>query len=351
VRLAALAGVCIMAALSVSVFNFVRGDFWAACANWLIRVMGTFTAAIPMFVLVVKTEILTARSGPGVRIASLVTAVAAGAVSYAAMRWGLRSLQESTGIPALNGYNATGDVIRSFAMGALLTAILYFAAWERDSERDLRDARRSEIEVEKQIAEARLKLLQAQIEPHFLFNCLASVKRLYEREPGKARVLLENLRDYLRVATRDARQRETGLGEEIALARSFLAIFQVRMGERLQVHIDVPAQVEGAQIPPFMVGTLIENAIKHGIGPRASGGTLSLAAHRHGDSLEVEVGDDGVGFRGRFGRGVGLANIRARLETLFGSAGTLDLAANPGGGVTATISLPFRLAAEGSRPP
>jgi signal transduction histidine kinase len=350
-RLAAVAAICVMAALSVSVFNFVRGDFWAACVRWLFLAMDCFTAAILMFVLVVKTDILTARSRPGVRIAALVMAVIAGAVSYAAMRWGLRHLHESTAVAALNGYNATGDIFRSLAMGALLTAILYFAASERDSARHLRDARLFAIEVEKQIAEARLKLLQAQIEPHFLFNSLASVKRLYEREPGKARVLLQNLTDYLRVATRDARQRETQLGEEIALAKAFLAIFQVRMGERLKVRIDVPAQVESAQIPPLMVGTLIENAIKHGIGPRASGGTVSLAAHRHGDVLEVEVGDDGIGFRGRFGRGVGLANIRARLETLFGSAGTLALAANPGGGVTATISLPFRLPAEGPRQP
>ena len=350
-RLAALAAVCVMAALSVSVFNFVRGDFWAACTHWLIRTMHYFLAASVMFVLVVKADIFAARSRPGVRIATLATALVIGALSFAAIRWGLRHLHESTGSSALNWYNATADIFRSFAMGALLTATLYYAARERDSARNLHQARLSEVEVEKQIAEARLKVLQAQIEPHFLFNSLASVKRLYEREPGKGRALLDNLRDYLRVATRGSRQREARLGGEIALARSFLAIFQVRMGDRLQVRIDVPAEIESAQIPPLMVGTLVENAIKHGIGPRASGGTLSLAAHRHGDVLEVEVGDDGVGFRERFGRGVGLANIRARLETLFGSAGTLDLATNSAGGVTAMIRLPFRLAAQGPRSP
>jgi len=121
------------------------------------------------------------------------------------------------------------------------------------------------------------------------------------------------------------------------------------MGDRLRVHVDVPAAIETAQIPPLMLGTLVENAIKHGIGPKASGGTLGLAARRDGDVLEVNVGDDGLGFRSRSGHGIGLANIRARLETLFGSAATLDLAANPGGGVTATIRLPFRLAAESPR--
>ena len=353
VRLCALAAVSVMAALSVSIFNFARDDFSTVCANWMLRGVDCFSAAFLMFIGVIKTDIFTARSRPGVRIAALVTAVVIGAVSYAAIRWGLgaRTIYPPVGDPGLQWYNAVANMFRGLAMGGLLTATLYFAACERDSARNLHHARLAEAEVEKQIAEARLKLLQAQIEPHFLFNSLASVKRLYEREPGKGRVLLDNLRDYLRVATHSARQRDTRLGEEIALARSFLSIFQVRMGERLQVRIDVPVEIESARIPPLMVGTLVENAIKHGIGPRASGGTLTLAAHRHGDCLEVAVGDDGVGFRARFGHGVGLANVRARLETLFGSAATLDLATNPCGGVTATMRLPLRLAAESPHHP
>jgi hypothetical protein len=348
-RLAALAAVCLMTALSVTIFTFVRIDFSEALAHFLLRAVDYFSAALFMFVLVIKTEIFTLRSRPGVRVAALAGALIIGAVSYAAIRWGLAVLHPSRGHnPALYWYNSVANVFRSLAMGGLLTAILYFAARERDSARRLHRARLSEVAIEEQIVEARLKVLQAQIEPHFLFNSLASVKRLYEREPGKGRVLLDNLSDYLRVATRGARQRETRLAEEIALAKSFLAIFQVRMGDRLQVRIDVPPEIESAQIPPLMLGTVIENAIKHGIGPRASGGTLSLAARRHGDFLEVRVGDDGVGFRVRSGHGVGLANIRARLETLFGSAGTLDLAANRDGGVTATISLPFRLAPTGA---
>ena len=347
VRIGVLAGVCMMAALSVSVFNFVRVDFSIAFSSWLLRSLDYFASAIVMFVLVVKTDLFTARSRPAVRIAALAAAVAIGAVVFAAIRWSIRYFPDSSGISGHYWYNIVANVFRSLAMGALLTAILYFAGHQRDSARKLHLARLSEVEIEKQIAEARLKLLQAQIEPHFLFNSLASVKRLYEREPGQGRVLLENLRDYLRLATSGARQRDIRLGDEIALAKSFLAIFQVRMGERLRVRIDMPAEIEAAQIPPLMVGTLVENAIKHGIGPRASGGTLSLAGRRRGDSLEVEVRDDGVGFRDRFGPGVGLANIRARLETLFGGAGTLDLATNPQHGVTATIRLPFRLAADG----
>jgi LytS/YehU family sensor histidine kinase len=234
--------------------------------------------------------------------------------------------------------------IRGLSTGGLLAAILLFAAHERDAQRRLRQTRLARAEIARQTEESRLRLLQSQIEPHFLFNSLASVKRLYEKTPGSGRPLLRDLGAYLREASRCGREREVPLREEIALARSFLAIFQVRMGSRLRLRIDVPVELESALIPPLMLGTLIENAIKHGIGPRAQGGILTLAARHCGESLEMEVGDDGVGFRARAGRGVGLANTRARLDTLFGGAGTLDLAANAAGGVTAVIRVPLRIA-------
>jgi LytS/YehU family sensor histidine kinase len=241
--------------------------------------------------------------------------------------------------------------IRGLSTGGLLSAILLFAAHQRDAERRMSQARLARVEIERQMAESRLQLLQAQIEPHFLFNSLASVKRLCEKDPGNGRALLRNLGEYLRAARRDGKKREVRLGDEIVLARSFLAIFQVRMGRRLRVRIDVPEDLESALIPPLMVGTLVENAIKHGIGPRATGGTVSLAARHRGGSLEMEVGDDGVGFRARAGHGVGLANIRARLETLFASAGSLELAANAKGGVTAIICIPLRTAPQSPETP
>jgi LytS/YehU family sensor histidine kinase len=173
------------------------------------------------------------------------------------------------------------------------------------------------------------------------------VKRLYEKDPRKGEILLGNLGDYLRVAISRAGLCEARIGEEIALARSFLAIFQVRMGARLRVHVDVPAELQSALIPALMIGTLVENAIKHGIGPRASGGKVSIVVRHEGESLRVAIADDGVGFRARYGHGVGLANIRARLETLFADSGGLDLVANTRSGITATLRLPYRTAAQG----
>ena len=306
-----------------------------------------FISALPAYALIIRTEMATAHMSARRRIAILTLAVVAGAVLFALCRLGLRFGQDPLiGAPGGFWQNPVGHFFRALVVGGLLTSILYFAARERATERVLQRTRLARAEIEKQMAEARLQLLQAQIEPHFLFNSLASVKLLYEKDHDMGRSLLRNLGDYLRAAISRARLREAQLGEEVALARSFLAIFQVRMGTRLRVRIDLPADLDAVQVPPLMLGTLVENAIKHGIGPRESGGTVSVSARRDGGFLEVAVADDGVGFRARSGYGVGLANIRARLDTLFGSAGSLELASGETGGVIATMRLPLRREAQ-----
>lgn len=342
-RLGVLALVCIL--FHANNPSFLYNDFLLRVGRTLHNAGIYFISALPMFILVVRTEIWTARSPTRNRVAALVLAVLVGAMLFPAVRWGLRiGTMPHIGVPGSLWEYAMGHFFKALVVGTLLTSILFFDARERDAQRRLHQSRLARVAIDQQMAEARLQLLQAQIEPHFLFNSLASVKRLYETEPGKGRSLLRNLGDYLRTAISRARLRETPLGEEIALARSFLAIFQVRMGERLRVLIDVPVELGSALVPPLMVGTLVENAIKHGIGPRASGGTVSLNARRDGEFLEVAVADDGIGFRARFGHGVGLANIRARLDTVFGSLGSLELATNGACGVVATLRLPYRLA-------
>jgi hypothetical protein len=328
--------------------SFTDDDFFPRFGRILFLMGQHVVAALPMLFLVVKTEIWTARSAPGVRVAALALAVVAGSALFAATRLGLRfGALPQIGAPGSFWEYTLGHFFRALFIGGLLTSILYFAERAREAQRRLHQTQLSRIEIDRQMTEARLQLLQAQIEPHFLFNSLASVKRLYEDEPASGRALLRNLGDYLRAAVRFAKQRETTLGEEIALARSFLAILQVRMGRRLRVQIDLPPVLESALIPPLMVGTLVENAVKHGIGPRGSGGFVSISARNAGEVLEVAVKDDGVGFRVRFGHGFGLANIRARLETLYVGAGSLDLAANAEGGVSATLCLPLRHASVG----
>jgi hypothetical protein len=349
-RLGAFVAVCVMFAARPSLWNFDPADLSGGMWRLLRFAIIYFVCAVPLFVLVVKTELWTVRSSFRVRIAALSLAVAAGAlaipVGTAAQRTFVGNLSPLQPQAWQSWHYMLAFYIRGLSTGGLLAAILLFAARERDAQRRLHQARLARVEIDKQVTESRLRLLRAQIEPHFLFNSLASVKRLYERQPGKGRALLRNLTDYLLDATRGARQRDVPLRDEVALARSFLEIFQVRMGGRLRVRIDVPEFLGSARVPPLMVGTLVENAIKHGIAPRASGGTLTISASNRDGLLEIGVGDDGVGFRARSGHGVGLANIRARLETLFAGAGSLDLATNAEGGVTATIRLPYRSTAQ-----
>jgi hypothetical protein len=344
VRIAVLVAVCFAVAMPVLRAHLLAGDYSLAMWHLWDRWGRGFTCAIPMFILVIKTEARTARWAPRKRILALMLAVVLGAAAYAALRTGIRFLHGNVANPSALWEIEVAYFSRSLLTGGLLTAILYFAVRERDAALRLHRTRLARVEIQGQLVESRLNLLRAQIEPHFLFNSLASVKRLCERDTREGRQLLSNLASYLRVATSRARQREVRLGEEIALARTFLGIFQVRMGKRLRVHIDVPASLEAALMPPLTVGTLIENAIKHGIGPRASGGAVRVTARLDGSFLVVAIEDDGVGFRTQSGSGVGLANIRARLETHFGAAGSLELTTNSGAGVTATLRLPHRVA-------
>ncbi|MEP7068269.1 MAG: histidine kinase [Usitatibacter sp.] len=343
-RVGVFAACCFLLALG-GVLTYLSGDMSAALPILWDRWVRSLAFAAPMFVLVIKTEIGTARWSPRARIGALVAAVVAGTAAYVTLRTGLRVL---TGNLSLKG-PAIPQLLVAYSAsilftGGLLTVILYIASRERDAESSLHRARLARTEIERQLVESRLNLLRAQIEPHFLFNSLASVKLLYQRDTRKGSDLLRNITDYLRDATSCARQREIRLGDEVALARTFLGIFEVRMGKRLQVAIDVPAELESALVPPLTIGTLVENAIKHGIGPRASGGAVRLTARAAAGCLVVGVHDNGVGFRARSGSGVGLGNIRARLETLFGSAGSLELTSNSDGGVTATLRLPHRVA-------
>lgn len=344
-RLAVVLAVGVLMALPSTRVYLLSGRYDSAIWQVWDRVGRTIGCAIPMLVLVLWTETRTARSPDRTRLLALASAVLAGSLVYAALRIGWTHLLYKFPLDGYAGFGFIMHCSRAAIAGGTLTAILFFAARERDAQRLLHHTQLARVEIERRGAEARLQLLQAQIEPHFLFNSLASVKRLYEKRPEEGRELLRSLRECLSVATSHAGRQDCSLGEEIALARSVLAIFQVRMGRRLRVHVDIPPPLADALIPALMIGTLVENAIKHGIASRASGGTIAISARREEGDLVVDVRDDGVGFRVRSGWGVGLANSRARLATLFGDAGSLDLRANPAGGVTATIRVPHRSAA------
>ena len=189
-------------------------------------------------------------------------------------------------------------------------------------------------------AQARLQALQAQVEPHFLFNTLAHVKWLYRRDPERGRRMLDRLLDYLQAALPRVRQATTTLEEELELARAYLDIQQIRIGGRLAFTIEVPGEIARLRFPPLMLLTLVENAIKHGIAPQTGGGTIVIRAHADENVLRIEVRDTGAGLRDAAGSGMGLANVRARLAALFGAGARLVIEPNLPNGVVAAIEIP-----------
>jgi sensor histidine kinase YesM len=191
------------------------------------------------------------------------------------------------------------------------------------------------------MAEARLQMLRAQIEPHFLFNTLANVRRLYDTERAAGATMLENLMRYLEMALPQIRENESTLGRDAELVEAFLRIQQIRMGRRLVFNIDISERLRLHPVPPMMLLTLVENAIKHGLTPSTDGGVLRISARHDGDRLILSVADTGVGFAPGSGAGTGLSNIRARLAAQFGGRASLAIENNELGGVTAMVALPL----------
>jgi signal transduction histidine kinase len=231
----------------------------------------------------------------------------------------------------------------------LIAASLVVAhGWSERSRRldqTLRDAELERVAQERSLAEAQARLLQAQIEPHFIFNALANVRRLLRTDAPAAEALLDDLLRYLEEALPHLRDAQTTLGREAELVRAYLAVHQVRMGGRLRAEIDVPAPVADWSVPPMLLLTLVENALKHGLQPLVEGGTIRVAAHAQAGLLTLTVADTGRGMGSGLGGGTGLANTRARLRSMYGGRADLTLEVNSPRGVLATIRMPAQLAA------
>ena len=206
--------------------------------------------------------------------------------------------------------------------------------------------RRADTEqLERTVLEARMEALQAQIEPHFLFNTLASIDQLILTDPPRASRMQQSLIRYLRSAMPQMREgsRPT-LGQQVSLCSAFLEIMAVRMEGRLQPVVSVPEGLKSAVFPSMMLQTLVENAIKHGLEPKAEGGRLEIGAEIVDGQLAVHVRDTGMGFMPKAEVGVGLANIRERLKVLYNGRAELIISVPPEGGTCATIKLPYEIA-------
>jgi signal transduction histidine kinase len=201
--------------------------------------------------------------------------------------------------------------------------------------------------TEKELAVAKLRLLHAQVEPHFLYNTLASAQLLARNDPPRADQMLGHLIHYLRHSLPRVHDEGSTLEAELERAVAYLEILKIRMGARLKVQIDVPESLRTTALPMMMLQTLVENAIKHGLEPRIGGGSIWISARRSGDSVAVTVADDGEGFNGSTsGTGVGLKNVRERLRLVFGNEASLEVVANVPAGVAATLIVPAQFVRE-----
>ncbi len=208
--------------------------------------------------------------------------------------------------------------------------------------------------MQRQLSEARMQMMQAQVEPHFLFNTLASVEHLIETDPPRASAMQRSLIRYLRAVLPQMRDNAliTNLGREADMVEAYLNLLKMRMEERLIVEFDVPDGLRTAAFPPMMLQSMVENAIKHGLEAKPEGGVLKVRAEVAHNKLRVIVSDTGLGFGAvpSNGTGLGLTNIRERLKLLHGEQGQLLIAANTPSGVIATIEVPYALAKTKAEP-
>jgi sensor histidine kinase YesM len=200
------------------------------------------------------------------------------------------------------------------------------------------------LRTEKTEADMHLAVLQAQIEPHFLFNTLASVRSIILTEPERAVATVDALSDYLRSTLprlrNGAAMEVPTLGAQIEICKNYLELMKIRMGGRLSFQIDVPGEAASAPFPPLLLLPLVENAVKHGIEPKPGPAFIRIRALLNDGDLSVTVEDDGLGLRAETGSGLGLANVRAQLRNYFGERAFLSVATGRGGGVCSTIAIP-----------
>jgi two-component sensor histidine kinase len=233
-----------------------------------------------------------------------------------------------------------GPILTTLFVAAIVTAFFLYFSYTRGVREDLERERRRAAEALQGETAARLALLQAQIEPHFLFNTLANIHALIKQDPDAASRILEELNEYLRASLRRSRQMTATVGEEVELVEALLALARARLGARLDYTISVPPELRATPLPPLLLQPLVENAIRHGIEPAIDGGSIEVEVRKTNDGLELTVTDTGVGLNANAPEGVGLSNVRARLASLYGADGKLLFYANAPRGVIAKLIAP-----------
>jgi sensor histidine kinase YesM len=234
--------------------------------------------------------------------------------------------------------------IQMLFVGILFGTMITYFFFSREkisrTEAQLKEEHIKRLTLEKQSLEIHLRLLQAQIEPHFLFNGLSNILGLLESDPAKGKAMLVDLTRYLRASLSRTRDKATTIGQEMELIRAYLDIHRVRMGERLRYTMDVPENLLEEPFPPMLIQPLVENSVKHGLEPRIEGGEISVMVKERNGVLRLIVADTGYGFTGDEGIGIGLSNVRERLDALYNGKGRLILEENRPSGLKVTVEIP-----------
>lgn len=300
----------------------------AAGAAYLRRFawLGLF-GAIMLPLLLASSLLPLARGGIG-RWACLLTANAVGTAVALLLYHAWSAAMASGRLPDLQ--------LLACAFG-ISTAILGLPLWHGQ----VRERAAQMAALRHAALAAELKALQAQVEPHFLYNTLANARYLARNDPERAAQMLEHLIAYLHSALPDLRAEASTVGRECELAGHYLALMQVRFGERLLYMVDCPAALASMPMPPLLLMTLVENAVQHGVEPQPGAVAVSVEVGQLGEGVQICVSDDGAGIgQVVLGSGVGLRNLRARLQALYGGRATFQLAARAGGGADAVLVLP-----------
>ncbi|MBI5790496.1 MAG: histidine kinase [Rhodocyclales bacterium] len=298
-----------------------------------------FSQCIGLSIALLLLGVLRANLSPLARGMAAAAAILVGALGGGVLARLLTGVGSSA-----DGSHEAQSLLLGLVFGAIAAGFFWLRERNSKLEAEVHERELARLEAEKQSLAAQLRLLQAQIEPHFLFNSLANVSALIDADPARAGRLLEALIRYLRSSLQRTRAEGGSLGDEVGLLRAYLDILKLRMGERLDYAFEIPPELLGRDFPPMLLQPLVENAIRHGLEPKLGGGHLRVDAAMLDGRLRIRVVDDGIGIAEAPGEGVGLTNIRARLAAIYGPTARLEVTSKVGAGVTATLDLPLESA-------
>ena len=230
--------------------------------------------------------------------------------------------------------------LTSLIISAIMSVIFFWREREAVAAAALALERERTQRIEREATLANLRALQAQIEPHFLFNTLANVTSLIDPDPAMAKRMLESFIRFLRASLAATRSSSTTLAAEAELIASYLDVLQIRMGSRLRYSVDVPPDLHAFAVAPMLLQPVVENAIRHGLEPKMDGGSVRFSARRDGADVVIEIADSGVGFAPVTRGGVGLTNLRDRLRLIYGDKASLTVGENGGGGAAVALRVP-----------